>query len=248
MTIIPLPMAIPPQTTLIRADSLHSLAISLLPSHLPGQASYSFNCLAMPNIKYLELDGDAWQTSVFGQSLSSAHLDTLRISNHCENSFDVDILNFFHSFSTLRHLQLVHASTRGLLSKGTQDLVRKTSMNFRDLRPNGRPNLQPSQPVPANVWPELRIITLDTLIASDVVNLCNFVACHKRVQVVELSTSARRHLSSSLRRNDDIVYQRPSLFEAAGSEEGLNDVKEWLGKMVEIRVLRSPSVGLLYAD
>lgn len=250
-----LPLAIPPQTTLIRADSLHSLAISLVHSHPPGQASYIFNYLAMPNIKYLELDGDAWRTSDLGQSLSSAHLDTLRISNRSENSLDIDTINFFRSFSTLRHLQLVHASTRGLLSKGAQRLVRKTSMNFRNLRPNdGRPYLyaiqpiQPVQPAPANVWPELRIITLDTLTAGDVVNLCDFLTCHKHVQVVELSTSARRHLSSSLRRNDDTVYQRPSLFKAAGSEEGLNDVEEWLGKMVDIRVLRSPSVGLLYAD
>ena len=239
--LLPLSTVVSP-SALIRVDSLHSLAVSLVHwSQPPGHRSpYILQCLVMSNVKYLELDGDAWKTSDFGQSLSSAQIDTLRISNRSEKSFDADTFNFLHSFTTVRHLQLVHASTQSLLSKRVHGLVRTTSINFRKLQPN--------QPVSADVWSELRIITLDTLTAADVANLCNFIAFHKHVQVVELSRSAKRHLSSSLYRKDDTVYQRPSLFKAAGSEEGLNDVEEWLGKMVEIRVLRSPSVGLLDAD
>lgn len=242
---------LPPPLDLIRADSLRSLAVSLLWRHLPEQPTYLFKYLAMPNIKYLELDGDAWKASDFGQSLSSAQIDTLYISNRSEQS--PDTINFLHSFSTVRHLQLVHASTRGLLTKRARSLVRRTSVNLRPNAPIDSYNinaiqLKPPITVSVNAWPEVRTITLVTLTAGDMVNLCAFVTCHKHVQVVELSTSARRHLSSSLRRRGDTVYQRFSLFKAVGSEEGLNDVEAWLKKMVDIRVLRSPSVGLLHAD
>ena len=246
---------------LIRADSLLSLALTVSSLHLPRLDGLpALKYLAMPNIKYLELDGEDWIISDFGQSLSSAQIDTLRISNRSEKSYDADVVNFFHSFSTVRHLQLIHASTR-LLSNNVPSLVRKNSIhiNFHNRSPSRPPDMplanmdiittsQPKQSVPPNVWPKLRKISLDTLTAGDVLNLCDFVVSHKHVEVVELSKSARRHLSSSLRRKGDNIYQRPSLYKAAGGEEGLNDVEEWLSKMVEIRTFHAPSVGLLDAD
>ena len=246
---------------LIRADSLRSLALTVSSLHLPRLDGLpALKYLAMPNIKYLELDGEDWIISDFGQSLSSAQIDTLRISNRSEKSYDADVVNFFHSFSTIRHLQLIHASTR-LLSNNVPSLVRKNSIhiNFHNRSPSRPPDMplanmdiittsQPKQSVPPNVWPKLRKISLDTLTAGDVLNLCDFVVSHKHVEVVELSKSARRHLSSSLRRKGDNIYQRPSLYKAAGGEEGLNDVEEWLSKMVEIRTFHAPSVGLLDAD
>ncbi|KAF8806830.1 hypothetical protein BYT27DRAFT_6610498 [Phlegmacium glaucopus] len=243
-----------PHATLMRVDSLHSLAVNLRWGQPRGQGStYIFKYLSMPNIEYLELDGDGWKACDFGQSLSSAKIDTLRISNRPENSLQVDTINFLHSFSTTRHLQLVNTSTRGLLSGSARGLAHKTSLNFRNpsrtpIAPTNLDTLgaiQHKQSTSASVWPDLRIITLDTLTAGDVLNLCNFVTSHKRVQVLELSKSVIRHLSSSLRRKDDSVFQRPSLFIAAGNEEGSNDVEEWLGKMADIRTLYSPSTGLL---
>ncbi|KAF8806825.1 hypothetical protein BYT27DRAFT_6610319 [Phlegmacium glaucopus] len=244
-----------PHATSIRVDSLHSLAVSLRWGQLPGQEwTYIFKYLTMPNIEYLELDGDGWKNSDFGQSLSSAKIDTLRISNRPENSLQVDTINFLHSFSTIRHLQLVNTSTRGLLSKSARGLAHKTSLNFRNpsqtpIAPTNLDTLgaiQHKQSTCACVWPHLRIITLDslTLTAGDVFYLCNFVTSHKHVQVLELSKSVIHHLSSSLRRKDDSVFQCPWLF-PAGNEEGSNDVEEWLGKMADIRTLHSPSTGLL---
>ena len=255
--LIPLATTPPQDTALIRADSLRSLAVNMYWAHRPGGDIHTFKYLAMPNINYLELDGDRWSISDFGQSLFSAKIDTLRISNCFEESFDADTIDFFHSFSTLRHLQLVNTSTR-LLSKiiGPRSLARKTSIDSHNSSSSNRPTtpidvdniiaIQQKQSVLASVWPELRIISLDTLKAADVLNLCNFVTCHKLVEVVELSMSARRHLSLSLHRKDDIVYECPSLSVDAGSEEGLNDVEEWLGKMVDIR--EHFRVGLLNDD
>ena len=242
--LFPLANQLPQDTALIRADSLRSLAISIHQFRPPGE-NYIVNYLAMPNINYLELDGDKWSIADFGQSLFSARIDTLQISN-C-SSFDADTIDFLHSLSTLRQLQLVHASTRSLLCKieSPRSLAHKTSINLHNSSSSNQPTtptdvdtiiaIQQKRSVSASVWPEIRTISLDTLIAADVLDLCNFVTCHKHVEVVELSTSARRHLSSSLHRKDDIVYERPSLFVAAGGEEGSNDVEEWLGKMVDIR-------------
>ena len=266
--LFPLPTTLPQDTPLIRADSLRSLAVNMQWTHHPRH-THIFKYLAMPNINYLELDGDRWSILDFGQSLSSAKIDTLRISNCSGKSFDANTIDFLHSLSTLRHLQLVNTSTQLLFKiKSPRNLAHRTSINFHSSSSLSRPTtptdvdailaIQQRRSVLASVWPALRIISLDTLIAADVVNLCKFITFHKHVEVVELSTSARRHLSSSLHRKDeiacerpslsgrphissslhrkdDIVYERPSLFMAVGSEEGLNDVEEWLGKMVDIR-------------
>ena len=207
-----LPLMTPlPQTALIRADSLCSLAVSIW-SQPAGEAfTYIFNYLAMPNIKYLELDGGGWKTSDFGQSLSSAKIDTLRISNRSDKSFDANTINFLYSFSTVRYLQLIRASTRGLLSQNALCLAHNNSSNFpTPSQPNNVPTnsnvtaaVQQEQSVFGSVWPDLHIITLDKLTAGNLLDLSDFITSRQDLQIVELSTLAGCHLSSSLRRSAD---------------------------------------------
>ena len=85
-------------------------------------------------------------------------------------------------------------------------------------------------------WPDLRVIRLDTLLAVDVALLCEFIAHRKGLRAVELSHSAMRHLSGSLRRKGDHVYALPwrTANMSTQNPEGTKDVQEWLAGRVAL--------------
>lgn len=242
---LPITGPVPLNHKLIQVNSLRSLALSLRGSK---DAVYLFHFLTIPNLSYLEVDDDLQVFSVLRSSISSSKIKTLRISN-ISTSFNQDVpdLKNYPPLTSLQHLQLIRAYPAGFLfgHEPQMGLSRRRSI---DLRLSGSNKAfsrvvvettnHRSMPEPPKMpWPELRTITFDTLVASDVAKLCRFVQLHKGVQKVELSRTAMRHLSGSLRRDGDKVYHLPpQLKTPIIGDEGTKDVPEWLGALVELRV------------
>ena len=253
---IPIAGPVPLNRDLIQLNSLRSLAITSNGLKKP-HGVYLFHLLIIPNLTYLEVDGNLQIFSVLESSISSSKIETLRISNNSTFS-NQNIPDFKNCppLTSLQHLQLIRGPAAGFLSKHKPQvgLSRRRSI---DLRPYGKTRAADStnrrlMPLPIPLaeppkmpWPELRTITFDTLVASDVAELCRFIQLHKGVQKVELSRTAMRHLSGSLRREGDRIYH-PHL--KAEGKEGTKDVPEWLGGLVKVRVFDPQAYGLLDGD
>ncbi|CAA7264100.1 unnamed protein product [Cyclocybe aegerita] len=262
----------------IEALSLQSLAVSL--THVHGmrdnRSVYLPSVLNTPNLSYLEIDGEVSIYLVFGPTISLPKIDTLRISN-CPQYFFSNPdgqrdINLFHSLTSLRHLQVIRAPMDGLLTRqnpNRRGLVRRRSINTQKPvwveETSGSAQVGEGPPTEGLPWPELRSITLDTLLSSDVLCLCQYVSAHGRIRRIQLSKSAMRHLTGSMRREGDRIFQHATfadrLTKAPGSSallsplkvphhdvKGTKDVREWLSKSVEIRDMESPFYGMLDAE
>ncbi|KAF9483007.1 hypothetical protein BDN70DRAFT_874241 [Pholiota conissans] len=271
---------IPSDRTLIEVKSLRTIAVSCTGRHEDSQI-YLFKLISVPNLTHLELDG-AFAMSisvVFDASISDAKIETLRLSNcpnHPPYGGTVKDFEMFHSFTFLRHLQIVRAPViAALFSKTTNPISRSRTRSIHLPKP---PNMY-GQPMPgmrlrgndlgsnlhqgtaalANEafdpmaqtndlpWPDLRIISLDTLSAADVALLCTFVNRHDGVHTVELSKTTMRHLSQSLQRFGNQVNPKPWRARY-DSDEGMKDVPEWLAERVHLTLLQPSTYGLLDKD
>lgn len=250
----------------INAHSLSSITIRS-EARVSTEAIYLFNLLFLPNLAYLHLDGigAASISSIFG-SLSGAPIETLRITCSQASFMGIPESNahitVFHSLSTLQNLQIIHgpvellspthdssfhrARTRSIQSREPRDTMRPIL-----IPPIGIPHLfQQRTPVPSTnsviapgedtqtmPWPNLHTIRLDSLLATDVASLCEFITRHKGVRAVELSHSAMRHLSGSLLRKGDQVFipwRGGSNNSISHRQEGTKDVQEWLANQVTL--------------
>lgn len=254
---------LPDRYSLIYAHSVRSIVIRSEP--LITGAVYLFKILSLPNLTRLELNGTGAVSisSVFGPSLSDTKIQTLVIT--CSQAWllfgfrkDED-LKIFHSLSTLENLQIIHGPVQILSRTGNipQRRARTRSITMRPERPvthlmmgqaidatrflerialDSSSDIQPPEDWKNTMpWPDLRTIRLDSLLATDVASLCEFIARHKGLRTVELSHSAMRHLSGSLRRKGDHVYSLP--WRAANMStytEGTKDVQEWLTSRVAL--------------
>ncbi|KAF8959652.1 hypothetical protein BDZ97DRAFT_1386431 [Flammula alnicola] len=255
--LVPIMPPIPAERTRIQANSLRSIAVKSNGMKDPSSI-YIFQLLIIPNLTYLELEGTLSISSIFGSSISSSKIETLRVSHYPQFSFlsnpgkDEDI-RMFQSFSSLRHLQLIQAPTMGFLSLSKSDHPVRTRTRTRSIhlpkasiftRPTMDPLARPRQYEHGTLvtevhlpserqsvpWRELRGITLDALLATDLACLCEFVAHHGKLESVELSKPAMRHLSESLRRRGDKVFPIPWRVSSrdVGEDGATKDVKEWL--------------------
>lgn len=148
---------------------------------------------------------------------------------------DVQLL---HSLSTIKHLQLIHSPVGNvLLQPQLTSRPRKRSLGsrpavsphltethrtleglFQVMRINAsRPPAAldrtvpiasfPSSP-PGFNWPILETISMDTIVADDIVKLCQYVSGKPILKTVHLSASAFRHLAESVkkRRSDGAFF------------------------------------------
>ncbi|KJA22742.1 hypothetical protein HYPSUDRAFT_40532 [Hypholoma sublateritium FD-334 SS-4] len=255
---------LPDRFSMINAHSVRSIVVISEP--LITGAVYLFEILSLPNLTRLELNGTGAVSvsSVFGPSLSGTKIQTLRIT--CSQAWllfssrkneDIKIL---HSLSTLENLQIIHGPIQILSRSGNipHSRARTRSITIRAERPaahlmtgkaieaarialDSSNDFQPLEDRKNTMpWPDLRTIRLDSLLATDVASLCEFVAHHKGLRTVELSYSAMRHLSGSLRRTGDHVYALP--WRAANMsilKEGSKDVQEWLANRVALIMINS---------
>ena len=181
---------------------------------------------------------------------------------HTSPTKDEDI-KILHSLTTVENLHIIHGPVEILsrTSNVPRSRARTRSITMRAERPvtphmmrldlaNAPRFLEQLTLGPSNdvlghppedrnttmPWPDLRVIRLDTLLATDVALLCEFIAHRKGLRAVELSHSAMRHLSGSLRRKGDHVYALP--WRAANmsthNPEGTKDVQEWLADRVAL--------------
>ncbi|KAF8194709.1 hypothetical protein BJ912DRAFT_180076 [Pholiota molesta] len=273
------PISLPPNSNLapINAHSVRSIAVSCIGND--AVSVYMLSLLSLPSLVYLEVSGPlAMSISlVLGSSTSGAKIQSLRISNSTilRNSRSEDI-RMFHSFTALRHLQIIQAPAATALFSNVPTALSRTQT--RSIHLQNPPAVQGShgndldsviryvdrQGAPASTnaaavpvarsdipWPDLRTISLDALAAADVAAVCEFVGEHKGVQVLELSKPSMRHLSESLRRHGDKINPLPwraTSKPEVGYSEGTKDVKEWLAARVHLGLLPSPNYGLLDSD
>ncbi|KDR80950.1 hypothetical protein GALMADRAFT_1116695 [Galerina marginata CBS 339.88] len=199
--LLPAQLPVPDDYTPIQANSLHALAIQ---SHgIDGRLPiYFLRFLIIPNLRYLEVDGNTRVASILGSSITSSKITKLRISN-CSRFFFLthptnseQEIKFYHSLSAIQELELIHAPTEGIISTmalghdtRSRNSTRRRSIERRyapshdDIVESqiadmtlGSNHRSQSDNIP---WPELHIITLDTLLPGDVVRLVDFVKLHK---------------------------------------------------------------------
>ena len=259
----PLITAISPFTREICVASLEAVAVSLaplLPSETVTGGVYMFSLLTMPNLTYLEVDGEVPISSVFRSSLSSSNIKTLRLSRRpsasawSTQSVVMADLKLLHSFTGLRNIELIQCAPEGLLSNtadAQRTLTRKASINFRPSSTNNHGLGEISHIAQQGLhWSNATCIKVDTLSAEDIMHLCRFVQLRKNIRAVYLPKAARRHLSQSLLRNGNIIFQKPTFLNrktlyGEDSDGGTSDVYDWLNRLVDIRLLGTPSFGML---
>ncbi|KAH9479181.1 hypothetical protein JR316_0007767 [Psilocybe cubensis] len=209
----------------------------------------------MPNVTYLELDLDTSIFGVFGQSLSSSKIHTLRIRNALPivREAENEDTNVLRSFSSLQSLELIRVSAKTLLdrftvSSGGKFPNRKPSMGSI-IDSNGLPpavlhaKSKGSEDSLEAVWPKLHTISLDTMLADDVVSLISFITYHKGIRSLNLSYLAMRHLRFLRRKGNTVITSPPIILSGRGSpfEEdkdiGTADVEEWLSVMVHLDLM-----------
>lgn len=272
--LLPIKDHVPQQFERIPAPSLRSIAISYPTPTVDIQAVYIFDLLLIPNLTYLEVDGNISASTLFESSLSApSSVRKLRVCNGT-HKYQSDH-EFYRSLSGLQELELIRTPIQELW-KPEEQLQRRRSMELREPRYRRRPMfheaglaradvplaLLPSgSPLSAStrtIWPELQSITVDVLSAEQLVPLTQFVKMRNlksegpKIQSIHLSSTAMRHLTGSMMRKGDQVSLVPSwaVSHRIGSDDhkGTKDVKEWLSEMTDVKLLPRESLGLLDAD
>ena len=241
-----LPIAFPPpsHTPLIPAPSLKSMAVSFKRfPHAESNLPYLVGILHMPNLEYLEVDGDADMSAIFDGTLSSAKIQTLRLTRRSKVHRADQTL--FRSLNDLRQLELKDIPAEGLLSDTTAIPQVGRNRSISSLFTLSLNSSSASSPGHISCWPLLTEITLDTISPEDVMHLCRFANLNHGVKTIHLSRHAKRHLSGSLLRNNDMIYVQDPGWKRQGSPDaGVKDVEDWLRKLVEVKVFRY-SLGMI---
>lgn len=238
---LPLPTLLPPIVVL----SLKSIAVSF--KHVPHlDHPYPVSVLRMPNLENLEIEGDLEISWAFDSSLASSKVQKVRLSNRSKGMGNRDQI-LIRSFIGLRCLQLIDASTEGLLVEAIAppSMARKRSISSIFSFSSSSSTSSASSPHSNhNCWPRLTDITISTTFAEDVMRLCRYVQLHRGIRTIRLSRNARRHLSESLVRDKDIVRVKDPGWKRKGLQS-IDDVDDWLSKLADVQVFRTTPGGQL---
>ncbi|KAJ6623524.1 hypothetical protein B0H10DRAFT_2431348 [Mycena sp. CBHHK59/15] len=186
-----------------------------------------------------------------------------------ESDPGLDLPDYLRALASVEDLQLIHTPSGHLFpaeSESTRGRLSRThSINFRDgtgrrlyglpdhlLPPPRRPIGsirspfldQQQEQMPSNtttVYPNLRSITVDTLLAQELAWMYEFVLKRPKIEVVRLSPAAERHLSTSLGITDGVVHAKPSLRVAnfASEEHNHIDVGKLLRERIEVKEIET---------
>ena len=232
---LPLPSPLPPIVVL----SLKSIAVSF--KRVPHlDHPYPVSVLRMPNLENLEIEGDLEISWAFDSSLASSKVQKFRLAHRSRGLGKEDQI-LIRSFVGLRCLQLIDASTEGLLVEAADPptMARKRSIgSVFSLSSSSSISSASTTHSNHDCWPRLTDITMSTTCAEDVMRLCRYVQLHRGIRTIRLSRNARRHLSESLVRDKDIVRMKDPGWKRKGLQP-IDDVYDWLGKLADIKVFRT---------
>ncbi|KAF7294833.1 hypothetical protein MIND_01021200 [Mycena indigotica] len=260
-------LLVDPQTSTfppIQMPSLKALALSF--AHPPPSNQFNpchslLSFLRLPNVEYLELVGSIIPdlAATFHASCFS-NLRTLRLVGLTIVSRDPAIQNasYLRSLGTIEELHLIHSYAEYLLPLEQQAdrspkarLSRTRSINFRDEPKAHHRIIHPlNKMIPASraslpldnieaVYPKLRCVCLDTLLAKDAVWLYTFVTERPNIRLVRLSQNINRHFSDSLGLSDGGALQTLPWRNLDRSDHQPVDAGKMLRERVQVEELKA---------
>ncbi|KAJ7343357.1 hypothetical protein DFH08DRAFT_224436 [Mycena albidolilacea] len=220
----------------IEIPSLKTLALSFCKPHPSNQFAPChalLPLLSLPNVEYLELAGSEipdLATSCQPPS-AFAKLRTLRLVNvSMVRKDEADNCAYLRALTTVESLELIHSHAEYLVPTGSKPnsklrlpkarhRTRSISREVRSrslLRPVEQVHFDPGLALPHEappsgpIYPNLRAVSLDTLIAAEALWLYQLVQERPDIRLVRLSAVAERHLATSLRTVNDVLQESPS--------------------------------------
>ncbi|KAJ7685318.1 hypothetical protein DFH06DRAFT_1289236 [Mycena polygramma] len=210
--------------------------------------------LCIPNLEYLELAGGNIPdlAKSFQDPSVFTKLRTLRLVNV---SFmgrvgvrdpEIDNCDYLRALTTVECLEFIHSHPANLLpsrntvnqSGAVRSRTRSISREMR-LRPLGVPRRDPSVPQVTQAtelsFPNLRSISLDTLLAAEALWLYHVVLERPQIQVVKISSVTERHLATSMRMVEGVLQTAPHTHLKQLSQSDSPPVH--VGKLLQERVV-----------
>ncbi|KAJ7905639.1 hypothetical protein B0H14DRAFT_2660980 [Mycena olivaceomarginata] len=219
----------------IEIPSLKILALSFCKPHPSNQFAPChalLPLLSLPNLEYLELAGsEIPDLATCCQPPSAfAKLRTLRLVNvSMVRKDEADNCAYLRALATVESLELIHSHAEYLVPTGgksnsklrlpkARHRTRSISREVRSrslLRPVEQTHFDPGlalphEAPPSPIYPNLRAVSLDTLIAAEALWLYQLVQERPGIRLVRLSAVAERHLATSLGTVDDVLQESPS--------------------------------------
>ncbi|KAF8880236.1 hypothetical protein CPB84DRAFT_1751478 [Gymnopilus junonius] len=210
----------PAHYTPLSCPSLRSIAVKVNQWYLDEpDYFYVFSFLHLPNLVSLEIQNDLPNIdNFFGSSLVPATIKKLRLSSMIQFG---DSLTFFRSLSNLEELEMFEVPAWKLypLDQDLSDdalVLSSTTM-----------------------WPHLRSITLKTYDLKTMLSTFEFI--EKRSGPSHLHLHLSRSAMWLLAEGDEASDDHDRFLEKFGNDGG----KKWLEKLVQVRLMKYPSYGLL---
>ncbi|KAJ6520649.1 hypothetical protein B0H19DRAFT_1166944 [Mycena capillaripes] len=244
----------------IEIPSLKTLALSFSKPHPSNQFNPCHDLLSLlsiPNLEYLELAGGHIPdlNKSFQNPSVFTKLRTLRLVNipfHGQitvRNSRADNSDFLYGLSTIEELEFIHSHPERLL------LLRDTTEQVSMGRPRARSISREirSRPIRLLVkapvdqhpfgqqqtleppYPNLRSVSLDTLLAGEALWLYQLVLDRPQIQVVKLSQMTERHLATSMGTVDGVLQTTPHLHLKQLSQPDATRVN--VGKLLRDRVV-----------
>ncbi|KAJ7271904.1 hypothetical protein B0H12DRAFT_668928 [Mycena haematopus] len=245
----------------IEIPSLKTLALSFCKPHPSNQFAPCHDLISLisiPNLEYLELAGSDIPdlAKSFRNPSALAKLRTLRLVNVSLVGREIDNCDYLRALTTVEELDLIHSHAGYLVptremseqkpksrhrTRSISREVRSGALSYHP-RPNpmrqvdpylNMPGEAPSSLVP--VYPNLRTVSLDTLIATEALWLYQLVLERPEIQLVRLSQMSERHLGTSLGMADGVLHRMPSMLKIGTPEFHPVDVGKLLRERVTVK-------------
>ena len=158
-------------------QSLQILAIRFDATH--RNSAYPLSYLHLPNLKYLELDGNLKLSvsQVLCESPSANQLEILVLSNF-ERSFRSPRPTASYTLHSVKHIRLINVRLSECMSPSPTSMSMQTSVLN---------------------WPALQTLAMTATLAREVIDLLNL--SHPHIRTVYLTPAAQHHLTHNTGRN-----------------------------------------------
>ncbi|KAJ7063407.1 hypothetical protein C8F01DRAFT_1132894 [Mycena amicta] len=186
--------------------------------------------LDLPNVEYLELVGTVIpDLSTTFRPHAFSKLRTLRLVGLTivSRNSEVDNASYLRSLSTIEELHLIHSYAEYLS-------WRFPALHGPHFAP---PRAQSDGPAVADLYPNLRCVCLDTLLAKDALWLYTFTMERPKIEMVKLSRGIDRHFSHSLGLRPDGGLQTLHWRSVDGAESNPVDAGVLLRERVQVEQL-----------